>query len=521
MKHRIIIAVLIIWGLVLSSCAKFLEDYSQDLATVSGWQDLDELLLGDAYLKPSYVQSDFIFDDIKNPNFEFLHFMGDELEQNPANKNSIPLNFFFEEPNGFGCYTWQQDIGRDDRGTQVAGGERPWNMLYAYINAANIILAQIDAQPAATATDQQAKERIKGEAYFLRAAYYFLLVNLYAEPYRPDAAAKTKGVPFKLTEYIEDKAFERSSLAEVYGQILADLEQAINLLEGKPQSTVHRTNATAAYLLKSRVCLYMQDYPSAAQYAQKVLDRNSDLVNLAKVAAGQNVFSGTSKEVLFSMGGYLVAAYSYPQENQDPVFSISKDLDQLYTDNDYRLGTYIKRLPSGLTAFTKIRLQKGSWQRPAEVSDCFMLRTSEAYLNLAEASAMLGDEARAKTVLTRFLTTRMKKPSELTFGGKDLIDFIRQERAREFCIEGHRWFDLRRYLVSKERPWSKEIEHDYTEFNYISETGQIVPTRTRYYKLAANDKAYTLEIPQKVVQFQPSLAESFRPDRPPFKVVTY
>ena len=33
--------------------------------------------------------------------------------------------------------------------------------------------------------------------------------------------------------------------------------------------------------------------------------------------------------------------------------------------------------------------------------------------------------------------------------GADLIKLIREERERELCLEGHRWFDLRRYMVWK------------------------------------------------------------------------
>ena len=41
-------ALLVISTLGLGSCSDFLEEYSQDLAKVESWTDLDELLLGDA-----------------------------------------------------------------------------------------------------------------------------------------------------------------------------------------------------------------------------------------------------------------------------------------------------------------------------------------------------------------------------------------------------------------------------------------------------------------------------------------
>ena len=40
--------------LALTGCSGFLEEYSQDKAYVKGWEDLDELMLGNAYFNPVY-----------------------------------------------------------------------------------------------------------------------------------------------------------------------------------------------------------------------------------------------------------------------------------------------------------------------------------------------------------------------------------------------------------------------------------------------------------------------------------
>ena len=100
----------------------------------------------------------------------------------------------------FAFYTWQQDTGMDEELNYAGGDERYWNMLYEKINTCNMVLALIDEQPEVNEDDTYGKQRVKGEAYFLRAAYYFLLANLYAEPYNPQTAASTPGVPIKLTD---------------------------------------------------------------------------------------------------------------------------------------------------------------------------------------------------------------------------------------------------------------------------------------------------------------------------------
>lgn len=84
------------------------------------------------------------------------------------------------------------------------------------------------------------------------------------------------------------------------------------------------------------------------------------------------------------------------------------------------------------------------------MSDIFVLRTSEAYLNLAEAAACAGDETTAQKALNDLREKRIKREvfdeAEVNgLSGENLVHFIREERRRELCLEGHRWFDLRRY----------------------------------------------------------------------------
>lgn len=96
---------------------------------------------------------------------------------------------------------------------------------------------------------------------------------------------------------------------------------------------------------------------------------------------------------------------------------------------------------------------------------------------------------------------------DVTESGNDLIDLIRDERAREFLLEGHRWFDLRRYTVCRPYPWSKTIEHGHNYYDLGD------PLYVDYYRLEENDAAYTLPIPRKVYEFQVSLGQNDRPER--------
>lgn len=498
-----------------ASCSDFLEEYSQDKAQVETWEDLDELLLGDGHLDPCRFSNNE--DDQIPQNLDILHFMSDELKENESN-DLDPMSYRTSQ---FAFFTWQQNTGVDEDREYQGGDEYYWNMLYEKINTCNIVLALIDEQPEEDEDDTYGKQRVKGEAYFLRAAYYFLLVNLYAQPYNPQTAASTPGVPVKLSEYVEDKEYVREPLTTVYAQVLDDLEQAETYLTGKSRVSVYHPDLAATLLLRSRVYLYMQDWEAAAREAQRALDQQNDLLDLHSLSSGENAIYASSPETIFSMGGYPISVAFADWRNSwgtyYPAYLISDEMSTLFQRGDLRNGFYIG--PSETFrinyVFLKVNGQYSSWGRYDEVSDCFLLRTPEAYLTLAEASAFAGDEATARQTLEDFLDTRMELNRNVTESGNELIDLIRDERAREFLLEGHRWFDLRRYTVCQPYPYSKVIEHEHYYYDYGD------PIRADYYRLEENDAAYTLPIPRKVIEFQVSLGQNSRPTREPFRTVNY
>lgn len=412
----------------------------------------------------------------------------------------------------FAFITWQRDTGVDDEYRYRGGDEKYWNTLYTRINVCNMVIALIDEQPEKTPDDTAAKERIKGEAYFLRGLYYFMLTNLYCEPYNPATADATRGMPLKFTEYVEDIEFNRATLASTYQHILDDLNAAERCLEGKTRKSIYRANQLTVRLLLSRVYLYMQDWEKAAKYAKLVIDNQPELLDFRSIPEGANCLSASSPETIFSMGGYSIAVAFADDRYDIPGWLISDDMLNLYSDNDLRANTYIgesqyRKTPGVLK---KINGQREALGSIYEVGSEFLFRTPEAYLILAEASAYNNDESTAKSTLEKYLAYRMTGPISVTQSGNDLIDFIRDERAREFLIEGHRWFDLRRYTVCKPYPWSKVIEH---QFAYYEDRDF---SHFDLFRLEQNDPAYTLPIPRSVYNFQISLGANTRPERKPF-----
>lgn len=128
-----------------------------------------------------------------------------------------------------------------------------WLQMYNYIRTANIALENL---PTATTLSQALRERLEGEARFLRAYYYHQMLRFYG------------GVPLVTKSYglSDDFSTERSSYSDVSAFILKELETAYTLLNGKAKVR-GRATALAALALKSRQLLYdasdLHDIPTA------------------------------------------------------------------------------------------------------------------------------------------------------------------------------------------------------------------------------------------------------------------
>ncbi len=116
-------------------------------------------------------------------------------------------------------------------------------------------------------------DHIIGENYYLRAFFYFTLVNIWGRPYSQNPESNL-GVPLK-TNADRDNIPPRATVAAVYDLIVSDLINAAEMMStfSRPTSE-YRIFASqeAAWALLSRAYLYMEDNEKAAHYASKVID---------------------------------------------------------------------------------------------------------------------------------------------------------------------------------------------------------------------------------------------------------
>lgn len=507
------------------SCGDFLEERSQNMAYVENVGDLDELLIGECYMKGGYsldsadADKNFYWTQPISGSkyyFPYIHLLDDDVTEYLLGNMAATTDKNYTRKKAQKVYTWQADPLIDSEMNAIE--DQNWRDTYKRIAALNAIIASAD-EMRPMEIDPTAVDRIQGEAYFLRAQYYFWLANIYGLPYCKATAATDGCVPLKVSEAVEDRYFERSSCQEVYSQMMADLRKSADLLRGKQQSTKYRTCQDAAFALMSRISLYMEDYEAAVAYADSVIKKNHALLDLNKYKLGENAVYASSTETLFTHGANIMAvlhapAVKYGVNYISSGYSSSDDLMSTFDGSDLRRKAFF--IDRSLTQGSGFRCVKMRF-KAEEVSDIFAIRLPEVYLNKAEALALLGHDSEAQATLLLLREKRFApedlKPVSLT--GNSLISFVRDERRRELCFEGHRWFDLRRYAVNSVCPFTKSIRH--TVLNH--DNGSVFVEAE--YELKPYDQdiaAYMLPIPSYAIDFNMGNLTNFvRPERNPIE----
>lgn len=461
--------------LFLASCSSFLEEYSTNLAYVRSCSDLEELLIGGGYMeniKVNYYEP-VLKGNEKDAYFPWIHVLDDDIVEyaNGKVRDDAAIQMG-------GLYCWLKNPFTREG---AAFKDDTWRRLYERIGVLNVILGQVDAIESET---EELRKRVKGEALFLRANYYFLLVNFYAKPYDKQSAATDPGVPLKTTDYVEDKYYHRDPVARIYEQVVADLESAVANLTGIPEESVFQATEAAARTLLSRVYLYMGEWAKVVEQCDQV--EGHQLLNLNEQDPSLSFFSVNSPEIIFTQGSYCMPGIMKEPFMMLNAYQVSDSLYKLYENDDLRkkhFFTYSAQSYGSLNMVTKVKVKD---EANKKISDNSLIRYAEVLLNQAEALAMQGKEKEAIDAIQQLRRNRFAAPSEVKYTGKELVRFIRDERRRELCFEGHRWFDLRRYAVNTEYPVETEIIHlhynadatfdkNYVLRKYSEDSGWVMP----------------------------------------------
>ncbi|MEQ9443200.1 MAG: RagB/SusD family nutrient uptake outer membrane protein [Cyclobacteriaceae bacterium] len=335
-----------------------------------------------------------------------------------------------------------------------------WNASYDGINRANAVLDRVPASE----MQEEVKNRIIGEAYFLRGLFYFNLVRIFG------------GVPLHTAEVnsLDKVAVARSSEEEVYQIIISDLQKASDALPIMPEQ-VGRVTQGAAKTLLAKVHLTLGEFEQARNLSQEVMNLGiydlwetyEDVFKVANENGKESVF-----EVQFqgnSGGEGNSKTFIIPDKLTDlvlngPVFRnyyLTEDLINLYEPADQRTATNaVDSLMVGedtvrFDGTVSIKYLDGSFTTDVQDADnnFILMRYAEVLLMFAEAENEVSGPTAAALEAINQVRRRAFGLDIMTPSTFDLDESISQaafreavwnERFKEFPMEGMQWFDLKR-----------------------------------------------------------------------------
>jgi hypothetical protein len=346
-----------------------------------------------------------------------------------------------------------------------------WNGLYRTINFANTVLkfAPVVVKRDQTFGENESKA-LEAEALYMRSLCYFYLVRIF------------RNVPLVL-EASENDAQDYypavSSEQEIFLQIIDDLQIAVQNLPtsyAKTEYSKGRATKSAAYALMADVYLYFEKYQACIDACNQVI--GSGLYGLIDGEDWfMNFFPGNSNESIFEIQFdkdlnqtnqlYQMCAPAfagtYPDGNDEyrvsPFFV--KEFEKYMADRrggnrtyfaysgggwyiyetTYVLWKYVgtEGVPSTATGASATGYRIGNKESDAH---WIIYRYPDILLMKAEALVQQGNFDQAVELINLVRGRALVEIVTGTSNKNTLEDIILEERAKEFCGEGKRWFDL-------------------------------------------------------------------------------
>lgn len=357
--------------------------------------------------------------------------------------------------------------------TKDSGPSSHWSYAYKIIQNCNIILSQIDKL---TINDDETSQfnDLKGQTLALRGFALFDLTRFFGYPYAKDNGASLGASIVKEVSNTENKP-SRSTVAECYKEIIADLKGASDLLSEKFNKG--KINKWAGMTLLSRAYLYMEDNKNALETAEAAIvgaEKNKYKLwknNEYATAWGQDFAAGAPGEVLFELVNLTVdgvgkesVAYLCWQGGYDDYCLTSSFYELMQQDkDDVRRNSYTVVSKTKRAYINKFKSQAGKAVEDANIP---VLRLSEVYLIAAEAAVKLGQNDKAVYYLDAIV--KRANPTKTVVGKTITLDDVLLERRKELFGEGHRMFDAIRNHKRIERTESTVKYPEIADTEHIS-----------------------------------------------------
>ncbi|MEO8294421.1 MAG: RagB/SusD family nutrient uptake outer membrane protein [Gemmatimonadota bacterium] len=302
-----------------------------------------------------------------------------------------------------------------------------WASIYSAIHRANVLIAKVPGVPD---LDPVERDQILGEAYFLRALHYHNLVKTFG------------GVPLRLQPAAtveEASQIARATTAEVYVQILSDLQQSETLITNTSPATQATIGAVKA--LEARVYLYQSDWANAKAAADAVIGMGytlaanySDLFDPEGQDTPEDIFKVTFTAQQYQYMYYWISCSVGGGCELAP----TQSLIDAYDPADERLAWSI-------SGDTEPDAWGTKYPTTAGAEDIHAIRFAEVLLIKAEAEAQLNN---LQVAVDNYNLLRVRAGVLQDVLGvdvttqQDVLDAIDHERRLELAFEGDRWFDL-------------------------------------------------------------------------------
>ena len=301
--------------------------------------------------------------------------------------------------------------------------------IYKTINTVNSVIADVPGLNDPLLSEAE-KNKILGEAYFIRALGYF------------DLGRGWGGVQLQLqptTDLSSAKGIKRSTLSQIYDQVLADLIQAETLLPDDA-TTRNRAQKSTARALRARLHLYRGEWASAEKYATQVILNTKYRLTPAYAGFFTAPFLSTESifELTFSPNDKNSFWNLWYPSSAGGQFTLKPSATFVSKVTDPSIGGGRKALIAGTSPDSYGVLYNTT---SSSTDPSYVIRLAEMYLIRAEARAQLEDYTGALEDLN-VIRSRAGVPDFSSLSKVDILKAIEDENSIEFAFEAHRWFDL-------------------------------------------------------------------------------
>jgi len=334
---------------------------------------------------------------------------------------------------------------------------RDWDNYFGIVGGANSVICNIDSVPDVSLTPAERKQW-KSEALILRSMIYFDLVRLWGDV--PLITVEPPAITSANIVEVYPLYFpKKNTLAEVYTQIIADLNTA---LEPGGAPAIDNTNKfkfskTVANALLAKIYAEapVRDYAKVIQYSTEV-EKDVSLVpnygdlfdmNAANTDVKNRNTSESIFEITFSDGGNWMTwmcgidlSSATSKYDWAKWFTPSRDLTAAFdkAGDTERKNQTIVRADVNWSNHYPSKGYPFMYKYRSKFSSVIKIRLADILLLKAEAYVGQGTNNADATALVNRIRTRAKLANLSAVTADDVLN----ERRLELAFEGQRWFDL-------------------------------------------------------------------------------